>query len=646
VSRAEEFAERVQVVKRSRTGWMALCPAHDDSRPSLSISEGRDGRVLLHCHAGCSVHDILAALEIPMSTLFGEPHVVAEYAYHGPDGDVRYVVERWEPKDFRIRQPDGRRQAPPTEAMVLYNLAGIAVARENGWPVVLVEGERDVETLRANGIVATTAQGGAAKEWLPQYGEALRDLDVVIVADADKAGRKLAKRVRDALEGAANKVTLMEPGRAGCKDVTDLYEAGGSLRDLKPMSEVLGLTTMAKDYRPEKVQWLWDRRIPVGMLTLLEGDPGTGKSTLIIDLIGRLTTGRPLPGHEIGGEPVTVAMLSEEDHWPAVVVPRLIAAGADLGRVIRMQGVPTKDGLVPYSLSELPTLRNDLQVHGASVLVIDPIMAYLGGTDVNSYSDHHVRMILGPMSSMAEEDDLTVIAVRHFTKSDSGRAIHKGGGSIGFIGQARSVLQTGRHPEAEEMEDRYCLAVAKNNLTARATTLGYKMVAASPTAVPHIEFETLPVPHSADSLLKHDPMARSQERAFLREIIEASSSKLLRWAEIVKLGNEAGFKEHTLRNARDGFLYKINPPGGSGARDTMWGLHPQGQGHYVFGDVADNVIKFPDRAGEEGEPRGKVAQQIDTTSTECAICGRTALTVDAVNGARCAEHNPDVWKGN
>ena len=105
-----EFVARLQNARRNADGWSARCPAHDDSNPSLSVREGQDGRVLLHCHAGCTPAQIIAAMGVNMSDLFPSRtpnnttgRMVRTYDYRDAGGAVAYQVCRFEPKSFRQR---------------------------------------------------------------------------------------------------------------------------------------------------------------------------------------------------------------------------------------------------------------------------------------------------------------------------------------------------------------------------------------------------------------------------------------------------------------------------------------------------------------------------------------------------------------
>lgn len=188
-------------VKPSRDGWVALCPAHDDRNPSLSVSQAGNGRVLVHCHAGCPFADVLAAAGLSPADLFpGNPVIDATYDYRAEDGHLLYQVVRMDPKGFRQRIPDGQggwQWKLGDVRRVLYRLPEL-LAADPSTPVFYPEGEKDVDRLVAVGLVATTHAGGAGK-WRPEFAESLRGRHVVVLPDNDTPGRVGARKVCEAL---------------------------------------------------------------------------------------------------------------------------------------------------------------------------------------------------------------------------------------------------------------------------------------------------------------------------------------------------------------------------------------------------------------------------------------------------------------
>jgi putative DNA primase/helicase len=233
---APEFVERLSGVEAVAKGWIACCPAHADRDPSLSIAE-KDGKVLVHCHAGCSTDAIVQAVGLTMSDLFEDcpkrsrpKKISAIYSYTDEEGEVLFQAIRFQPKDFSYRTPDdtkkgGYRWDLKDVRRVLYRLPAIVDAKT----VWLVEGEKDVHSLLGQGVEATCNPMGAGN-WLPEYTEALKGKNVAIVRDMDLAGARHAHRVYQELCQAGCTVRILEPAKG--KDVSDHLAAGLSLKEL------------------------------------------------------------------------------------------------------------------------------------------------------------------------------------------------------------------------------------------------------------------------------------------------------------------------------------------------------------------------------------------------------------------------------
>lgn len=248
-----EVLSRLDKVQKSGDGWVACCPAHDDSTPSMSVSEGRDGRVVFHCHTGCTFDAIAAALDLPPSALMGAAaapprngsgHSASDrkppsekYYYEDEEGAILFRVDRfyikkdgaWK-KEFRQfkRNADGTYAKTRADArLVPYNLPAVLAAVRAGETVYVVEGEKDVHTLKDLGLVATCNPGGAGK-WDATFGRYLRDADVVVLPDNDDPGRSHAADVASSARAFAASVTLVQlPGLPHKGDATDWVRMGG-----------------------------------------------------------------------------------------------------------------------------------------------------------------------------------------------------------------------------------------------------------------------------------------------------------------------------------------------------------------------------------------------------------------------------------
>jgi hypothetical protein len=240
----DEILALLEGVKCTDDGATARCPAHDDRHASLSVGEGADGRILLHCHAGegCPLEAITAALGIAVTDLFPEPpptnghrRIVARYDYVDEAGALLYQVVRFAPKDFRQRRPDGLggwEWKLGTTRRVLYRLPAVLEAAKAGGTVYVVEGEKDVAALEAAGEVATCNPMGAGK-WRAGYSKVLRGADVVVVQDRDEEGRKHAAEVAAAISEDAHGTRVVEAAKG--KDAADHLAAGLSVADFVPV---------------------------------------------------------------------------------------------------------------------------------------------------------------------------------------------------------------------------------------------------------------------------------------------------------------------------------------------------------------------------------------------------------------------------
>jgi 5S rRNA maturation endonuclease (ribonuclease M5) len=224
---------------------MARCPAHDDHNPSLSFAEGDDGRALIKCHAGCETEEVVEALGLEMRDLFPSEQagVVDTYVYQDESGAViarKVRTVRAGKKSFYWERPDGNGGWLPGLGGVdpgLYRADEVRGAIETGRPIWVVEGEKDVESLRQQGEVATCNPDGAGPhKWRPEYTEALSGAEVTVVADRDEPGYRHALAIVTALEDVTKSVSVCEALEG--KDVSDHLSAGLELNELVPLSTI------------------------------------------------------------------------------------------------------------------------------------------------------------------------------------------------------------------------------------------------------------------------------------------------------------------------------------------------------------------------------------------------------------------------
>lgn len=539
---ASELLSRLEGVRPVSGGWMARCPAHDDRNPSLSVTE-RDGKLLLRCHAGCETPAILAALGLTMADLFSDgasenasKRIVETYPYLNETGRLLFEVLRFEPKAFRQRRPDGKGGwlwNVNGVRRVLYRLPEVLQAKS----VLIVEGEKDIETARKLGLVATCNPGGAGK-WRPEYSESLRGKRVAVICDADAPGLAHGRDVARSLIAVAGSIRLIE-ALPQAKDLTQWVAAGGKRDALltmireapkltaadiekwaKPSVPIPGV--LASEVTPERVAWLWQNHIPFGKVTIFDGDPDLAKSTVSLDLAARLTHGSRMPdGTDCGCSPSGVVIVSLEDGIADTIRPRLEAAGAALVRVRIVSTIKGADGIerTPTLPVDLPYIEAAIQDVKAKLVVLDPLVAMLGA-DTNSYRDQDIRRVLAPVAALAEKTGVAVICIRHLNKSGGQNAKYRGGGSIGIIGAARAAFLFAEKPGEE---GRYVFAPVKGNLwRGKPPALEYSI--ADSDGQPVIEWHGVSV-HTATSLLAQpegaeESNALTDGRNFLTEFLK------------------------------------------------------------------------------------------------------------------------------
>lgn len=211
----------------------------------------------------------------------------------------------------------------------------------------------------------------------------------------------------------------------------------------------------ASTITPEAVRWIWPSRIAAGMLNVLAGPAGSGKSTILYDVAARLSRD--------GG---TVLIATAEDHLSAVVRPRLEAASADLDRV----HVWTAPLILPTDLERLEGRARELS---AVLVTVDPLVAFLHGR-IDTHKDSSVRQALAPLATMAEAIGCAVVTVIHTNKSATDDPLFRISGSGAFAAAARHVLLACADPDDEEGVRRV-LAVVKSNLAEFPPPLGYRI---------------------------------------------------------------------------------------------------------------------------------------------------------------------------
>ncbi len=254
-----------------------------------------------------------------------------------------------------------------------------------------------------------------------------------------------------------------------------------------PDEEPLGL--LLSQVETQEVHWLWDKHLPLGKITLLDGDPGMGKSLLALNLAARVSSGLPMPDGT-PGQQGGVILIAPEDGAADTLKPRLEAAGGDPSRILLLntvQGLDAKKMQVvdrPFSLSQdLELLEQAIKQTNALLVVLDPLMAVLGH-NVDSSRDQDIRAVFTPLAQLAERTGCAILLIRHLKKGSSHNALYRGAGSIGIIAAARTGLLVAQDPYDEHKR---ILATTKNNLSQKAPHLSYQ-IGENESGIPSIQW--------------------------------------------------------------------------------------------------------------------------------------------------------------
>ena len=222
------------------------------------------------------------------------------------------------------------------------------------------------------------------------------------------------------------------------------------------------------DVRPEEVAWLWNPYIPLGKITILQGDPGMGKTYLATRIAALVTTGCVFPyGDKTGTVPGngSVIFQTAEDRLGDTIRLRLEEAGADLDKIYIID--ESRESL---TLDDI-RLREAMSVICPKLVVIDPLQAYLG-SEVDMHRANEIRPVMSRLANLASDYGCAVILIGHQNKSNGGKNIYRGLGSIDIAASARSVLAVGETPG-----DKYRRAVVhiKSSLAPSGKTVLYEL---------------------------------------------------------------------------------------------------------------------------------------------------------------------------
>lgn len=398
------------------------------------------------------------------------------------------------------------------------------------------------------------------------------------------------------------------PILASCEDTEQCANSSGytlSSSFIRMLDHSQPATVCLADVEPKSIEWLWKGLLPLGKLSLFEGESDVGKSTLTLNWASIVSNGSRWPetvtvdGHVMISqhEPAGVVLVGIEDSNADTVVPRLIAAGANLNKVHSLtRPVDSSGKLKPFTIPEdIAWLRRAITSVDAKLVIIDPITACLP-EDTKHGVDSSVRRILMSLVDLAEETNAAIVIIRHFNKSAGMSAKNRGGGSVAYTALCRSVLQATELISPTDEGATHAISQAVGNLSKKLKARTYKLADA-------LDMKGLPPPSddglrvavakycgtidlTADQLVGADgakvsdarktaPMRDDAEEA-LREILADEKPQEMK-SVIAQVINITGCKEGTVKNAAKNIGIKkksVYQPGKKGVSHWTWQLPP------------------------------------------------------------------------
>ena len=284
----------------------------------------------------------------------------------------------------------------------------------------------------------------------------------------------------------------------------------------------------------QQIKWLWYPFIPYGKLSIVQGDPGDGKSTLILNIAAKLSLGECIDENMNITEPVNVIYQTAEDGLADTVKPRLEAANADCSRISIIDESDKSVSMTDDRIEEAIKREN------AKLCIFDPIQAYLGGdTDMNRANE--AREMTKKLGSIAERTGCAIVLIGHMNKGSGAKAAYRGMGSIDFFAVARSVMLVGR---IEGQSNLRAMIQIKNNLAAFGHPKAFELAEDGFHWLGDYEI-------TADEVLGGMvPKASKLEMAkqFLRE--QAERTQKILSTEIIELAAQEGISKRTLETAK------------------------------------------------------------------------------------------------
>ncbi|MFI3249858.1 MAG: AAA family ATPase [Eubacteriales bacterium] len=284
------------------------------------------------------------------------------------------------------------------------------------------------------------------------------------------------------------------------------------------------------DIVSETVEWLWYPYIPKGKITIIQGDPGEGKTYLILGIASLLTRGEPLFRAE-KQEPINVIYQTAEDGLADTIKPRLESLGADCRKILVVDESET-----PLSLCD-QRIKESILKTKAKLLILDPLQAYLGA-GVDMHRANEVRPVFQKLATVAQETGCAIVLIGHMNKGGA-KGAYRGLGSVDILAAARSVLLVARSPEEENVR---IIAHIKSNLAPDGSSLAFTYE----NGLRFLGESFL----SVDELLGYEKTKRNPREKAKEFLLDILSENRVEALNIIKRSEKLNIGERTLKTAK------------------------------------------------------------------------------------------------
>lgn len=615
----------VQVNQSDNTAHCHACGAHLDSIELIELTR--------HC-------DFNGALEYGAQLLGIDwpprkqrsAKVLRQHPYPALEGESGRIIKVMYDKDAPVRaawyehKPDGSRVRGRKGYRPRLYVAGGELA--DATCVIVVEGEKDADSVAAFGCVAVSGENGAAC-WKEEYSLQLAGKHVILLGDNDKPGQAYLDRAQNGLLGRAKSVKRLDlssiwPEIPQGGDISDYIAAVGREKAREQLHGLIAVTKpivraekaselsreeaeferlfpRLSEFEEEDIQWLVPGYLPRGGIVILAGDGGTGKTSVIANLTAAVSENRTsILGPVELDHPGRVLLLNAEDSVRKVLKRRLRLAGVNQERVRCPDFMGTGKGSLSeyqFTSARLPRM---IRYFRPDLIVIDPFQSFLP-QNVNMAARNQIRQCLQPLVALCEELGCTFVIVCHTNKLGmaSGRTRIADSADVWDI--ARSVLMTG---EADGDGLRY-LSNEKNSYAPLGETVLFKIGAAT---IRHCGTTALrDRDYRAKSTMERSGGKRENAKEAMLTLLTGAENGELEAAELENRLKELGCSKATIRRAREalareGKIARRTVGNGTWApRKTYWHLSGPGERNRAavpppesFCEVAaDEPVPFP-----------------------------------------------------